>query len=82
MLADIYAKGIVGQADTTNWAYNIVYGKDQQGRLVDNGKTNQELGETLRGTVMGLTLLEGAFSALDKYQAVVEPPKEEKNKAL
>lgn len=82
MLADIYSKGITGQSDTTNWAYNLVYGQNQNGQLIDNGKTNQELGESLRATVMGLSLLETAFKAIEKYKAEVEQPKEEANKAV
>lgn len=82
MLADIYSKGIVGQSDTTNWAYNLVYSINPQGQLVDNGRDNASLGEVLRATVMGLSLLETAFKALDKYKSEVQPEKEEKNKAL
>lgn len=82
MLADIYSKGIVGQGDTTNWAYNLVYGQNQNGQLIDNGKTNSELGESLRATVMGLSLLETAFKAIEKYKAEVEVPEEKPNPAV
>lgn len=82
MLADIYSKGIPGNTDTTNWAYNLVYGKNQHGQMIDNGKNNQELGEALRATVMGLSLLETAFQAIEKYKAEVEPEKEKPNPAV
>ncbi len=82
MIADIYSKGVPGSADTSNWAYNLVYGQNQNGQLVDNGRTNQELGELLRGTVMGLSLLETAFKAIDKYKADVEQPKEDPNPSV
>lgn len=82
MIADIYSKGVPGSSDTSNWAYNLVYGQNDRGQLIDNGRTNEQLGELLRGTVMGLSLLETAFKAIDKYKAEVEAPKEEINKAV
>ncbi len=83
MLQDIYYCGTGNAgADTINWAYNLVYGVSPVGGMTDNGKTNDELGESLRGTVMGLTYLNNAFKRIEDFNVTLADQKPATNPAI
>ncbi len=75
LLADIYTMGVVTKTDDgqSNWAYNLVY-QNMNGQMVDNNRSDEQLGQNLRGITMGITMLGTAFKRLEDFN-VSEAPK-------
>ena len=76
LMAPMYQQGVLAkgrklESDSKNWVYS----------LIDNSKSDEEIGKSVRAAVQGISFLQAGFENLTSFQPDA-PKKEGKNPAL